>query len=60
MTTTTQRFTLDEYLTYSENKDKSYGLYEETIFRGSDRLISQVFPTLEITAEQVLLAGELL
>ncbi|WP_019500130.1 Uma2 family endonuclease [Pseudanabaena sp. PCC 6802] len=37
-----------------------HGLYEEVVFRGSDRLISQVFPTLQITAEQVLRAGELL
>lgn len=35
------------------------GLYEESIFRGSDRLGSQIFPTLQITAEQVLQAGEL-
>lgn len=34
------------------------GLYEEAVFRGENRLVSQVFPTLELTAEQVLQAGE--
>ena len=34
------------------------GLYEEAVFRGSDRLISQMFPTLELTAKQVLQAGD--
>jgi Uma2 family endonuclease len=32
------------------------GLYEEQIFKGSDHLISQTFPTLELTATQVLQA----
>jgi Uma2 family endonuclease len=30
------------------------GLYEEQIFKGGDRLISHTFPTLELTAAQVL------
>jgi Uma2 family endonuclease len=30
------------------------GLYEEQIFKGGDRLISQTFPTLDLTAAQVL------
>jgi Uma2 family endonuclease len=34
------------------------GLYEETIFRGSDRLISSTFPALELTAKQILQARE--
>jgi Uma2 family endonuclease len=34
------------------------GLYEEAVFGGSDRLVSQTFPTLELTAKQVLQAGE--
>jgi Uma2 family endonuclease len=34
------------------------GLYEEAVFQGSDRLVSQTFPTLELTAKQVLQAGE--
>ncbi|NJK64292.1 MAG: Uma2 family endonuclease [Synechococcaceae cyanobacterium SM2_3_1] len=33
------------------------GFYEESSFQGEDRLISQVFPTLELTAKQVLQAG---
>jgi Uma2 family endonuclease len=32
------------------------GLYEEAVFKGGDRLISQTFPTLELTAAQVLQA----
>jgi Uma2 family endonuclease len=34
------------------------GLYEEAIFPGGDRLGSPMFPTLELTAKQVLRAGE--
>jgi Uma2 family endonuclease len=34
------------------------GLYEEAIFQGGDRLLSQTFPTLELTAKQVLQAGD--
>ncbi|MDZ4871163.1 MAG: hypothetical protein CLLPBCKN_000551 [Chroococcidiopsis cubana SAG 39.79] len=34
------------------------GLYEEAIFPGGDRLVSPMFPTLELTAKQVLRAGE--
>lgn len=34
------------------------GLYEEAIFQGDERLLSQMFPTLELTAKQVLRAGE--
>ncbi|WNZ22658.1 Uma2 family endonuclease [Leptolyngbya sp. NK1-12] len=34
------------------------GLYEEAVFRGENRLVSQVFSTLELTAEQALQAGE--
>jgi Uma2 family endonuclease len=30
------------------------GLYEEQVFKGGDRLISPTFPTLELTAAQVL------
>jgi Uma2 family endonuclease len=30
------------------------GLYEEAIYQSSDRLISQIFPTLELTAKEVL------
>lgn len=32
------------------------GLYEETVVRGSDRIISQTFPELTLRAEQVLSA----
>jgi Uma2 family endonuclease len=32
------------------------GLYEEVIYREGDRLVSQTFPTLELTAKQVLQA----
>ncbi|MBW4618354.1 MAG: Uma2 family endonuclease [Cyanosarcina radialis HA8281-LM2] len=32
------------------------GFYEEAVFRGSDRLISTIFPELNLTAEQILLA----
>lgn len=32
------------------------GLYEETEFRGSERIISQTFPELALTFEQVLSA----
>jgi Uma2 family endonuclease len=30
------------------------GLYEEAIYQSSDRLISQIFPTLELTVKEVL------
>lgn len=30
------------------------GLYEEAVFTGSERLLSPTFPTLQLTAEQVL------
>jgi Uma2 family endonuclease len=30
------------------------GLYEEKLLEGSERLVSQIFPTLELTASQVL------
>lgn len=33
------------------------GLYEETVFRGGDRILSPLFPQLNITATQVLNAG---
>lgn len=32
------------------------GLYEEAVFRGSDRIISQTFPELILTAKQILTA----
>jgi Uma2 family endonuclease len=35
------------------------GLYEEAIFRGSDRIISSTFPALELTATEVLKASEI-
>lgn len=34
------------------------GMYEETIFQGSDRAISSTFPTIELTVQQILQAGE--
>jgi Uma2 family endonuclease len=34
------------------------GLYEEAVFQGSDHLVSATFPTLEITAKQILQAGQ--
>jgi Uma2 family endonuclease len=34
------------------------GLYEEMIFRGDDRILSQAFPTLELVAKQVLQAED--
>lgn len=33
------------------------GFYEEAVFKGSDRLMSTLLPTLELTAAQVLQAG---
>jgi Uma2 family endonuclease len=36
------------------------GLYEEIIYQGDQRLLSQMFPKLELTVKQVLQAGELL
>lgn len=30
------------------------GLYEEALFKGSDRIISPTFPNLELTAAQIL------
>jgi Uma2 family endonuclease len=35
------------------------GLYEEAVFQGEERLVSPTFPTLELTAKQVLQAGKL-
>jgi Uma2 family endonuclease len=34
------------------------GLYEEAVFQGSNPLVSATFPTLEITAKQILQAGQ--
>ena len=34
------------------------GLYEEAIFRGGARLVSVTFPTLELSAQQILQAGQ--
>jgi Uma2 family endonuclease len=34
------------------------GLYEEAIYQDDERLVSQTFPTLELTTKQVLQAGE--
>ncbi|MGB7439588.1 MAG: Uma2 family endonuclease [Coleofasciculaceae cyanobacterium] len=34
------------------------GLYEDAMYRGDDRIASQVFPNLQLTAQQVLQAGE--
>lgn len=34
------------------------GFYEEAVYRASDRIHSSTFPTLELTAEKVLKAGE--
>jgi Uma2 family endonuclease len=34
------------------------GGYVEKTFEGSDRVISPTFPTLELTAEQILNAGQ--
>ncbi|MBE9169632.1 Uma2 family endonuclease [Pleurocapsales cyanobacterium LEGE 06147] len=34
------------------------GLYEEAVYQSDERLVSQTFPTLELTAKQVLQAGE--
>ena len=31
--------------------------YEMVKFRGSDRLVSSIFPNLEVTAEQILAMG---
>ncbi|MGB8697785.1 MAG: Uma2 family endonuclease [Thermosynechococcaceae cyanobacterium] len=33
------------------------GLYEETVFVGSQAIVSRMFPELQLTAEQVLAAG---
>jgi Uma2 family endonuclease len=35
------------------------GLYEETVFAGSQQIVSQTFPELSITVEQVLAAGNI-
>jgi len=35
------------------------GLYEETVFTGSQPIVSQTFPELSITVEQVLAAGNI-
>jgi Uma2 family endonuclease len=34
------------------------GLYEEAVYQSGDRLVSAIFPTLELTAKQILQAGE--
>jgi Uma2 family endonuclease len=34
------------------------GLYEEMFFQGGERLVSPLFPALDLTAIQVLQAGE--
>lgn len=34
------------------------GLYEEAVYQSGDRLVSATFPTLELTAKQILQAGE--
>jgi Uma2 family endonuclease len=34
------------------------GLYEETVYHNSDRLLSTTFPNLKLTAKQILQAGE--
>jgi Uma2 family endonuclease len=34
------------------------GLYEEAIFQGTDLITSVTFPTLNLTAAQVLAAGQ--
>jgi hypothetical protein len=34
------------------------GLYEEAVYQDDERLVSQMFPTLELTTKQVLQAGE--
>jgi hypothetical protein len=34
------------------------GLYEEAIYQGDERLVSQTFSLLELTAKQILQAGE--
>lgn len=34
------------------------GLYEEAVYQGDEHLTSKTFPTLKITAEQILKGGE--
>ena len=34
------------------------GVYKEQRFRGSDRVISRIFPALTVTAEQILNVGQ--
>ncbi|BCL33801.1 Uma2 family endonuclease [Nostoc sp. MS1] len=34
------------------------GLYEETVFQGTDAIISTIFPMLDLTAAQILNAGQ--
>ncbi|NJO76998.1 MAG: hypothetical protein HC833_26725 [Leptolyngbyaceae cyanobacterium RM1_406_9] len=34
------------------------GFYEEAVFQGGDRIISTVFPELNLTVEQVFAAGQ--
>jgi Uma2 family endonuclease len=34
------------------------GLYEEAVYQSGDRLVSATFPTLELTAKQILQAGK--
>ncbi len=35
------------------------GLYEEVVFQGKDVIRSVIFPTLDLTAAQVLAAGQI-
>ena len=35
------------------------GLYEETVFTGSQEIVSQAFPELSLTVEQILAAGNI-
>lgn len=35
------------------------GLYEETVFRGNQNIVSRTFPELNLTVEQVLAAGNI-
>ncbi len=35
------------------------GLYEETVFTGNQKIVSQIFPELTLTVEQILAAGNI-
>ncbi len=35
------------------------GLYEETVFTGNQQIVSQIFPELTLTVEQILAAGNI-